>query len=339
MSVDLSGDLSKEIINGHVSRVEDVVQATDRFIAAFQTLSLFGENKAVWLRDVNFLADSKVGSAEGTLAELKRLKTSLETINPDSVNVLVTACPVDRRRSFYKWAEKNSDFQFIKKGNSHDLARYIRKELQAHDLQISGDALELLNLKVNGNARMAITEVQKLATYATGNGAGEIQVEDVKTMVPDSTDGDFFETTEIFFTGDLQGTLKALKNYFFTNKEARPLLASLQSRNRLLIQLRTLMDEGELRISPRGVDKASLAKAGEKYHKSFGGVKAKSPLNVFTQNPWYLGKLSEQARQWKLRKMLDFQLAFVDAFRKLVSRSREQHEVMRSLAIQCLAQG
>ena len=43
------------------------------------------------------------------------------------------------------------------------------------------------------------------------------------------------------FSGQLEWTLEALNRHFFTQTEARPLLGSLQSRNRLMIQLRILM--------------------------------------------------------------------------------------------------
>ena len=78
-----------------------------------------------------------------------------------------------------------------------------------------------------------------MATFVGLESSGRIEEDDVREMVPDSLDSDFFETTDVFFTGNLQSTLDSIGRYFFTNKEARPLLASLQSRNRLLIQLRT----------------------------------------------------------------------------------------------------
>ena len=46
------------------------------------------------------------------------------------------------------------------------------------------------------------------------------------------------------FFRQLEWTLEALNRHFFTQTEARPLLGSLQSRNRLMIQLRILKDSG-----------------------------------------------------------------------------------------------
>ena len=336
MNAELMDDLSREVIDGNAGKADEVVQVVARFIAAAQTLSLFGEKKTVWLRGVTFLADSVTGRAADTLEALERLQEFLETVDPQSVNVLITASPVDRRRSFYKWVEKTGIFQFLKSGNAKDLGLHIQKELQPMGVEIAPDALSLLLEKVCGNARLALAESVKLATYVSGAGSGRIEEVDVREMVPDPFEGDFFETTDVFFTGDLSGTLDSLRRYFFTNKEARPLLASLQSRNRLLIQLRTLLDGGEIAVGYKGVDKGTLESAGERYLSHYGESKAKSPLNVFTQNPWYLGKIAQQAGHLKLRKLVDFQVAFVDTFKELVRRSKEHEEVMQALAIRCL---
>lgn len=330
----LMDDLSKEIVDGNAGKAEEAVQAISNFIAAAQTLSLFGEKKTVWLKDISFLADNRTASAEDTLEALERLQTFLESVDPESVHLLLTASPVDKRRKFFKWLSKNSDFKEIKGGNAKDLGLYIQKELRPLGAEISTDALNFLIEKTSGNTRLAITEALKLATYIGPEGGGRIEEDDVREMVPDPVDGDFFETTDVFFTGDLQGTLDALGRYFFINKEARPLLASLQSRNRLLIQLRTLTSSGEVSVGYRGLD--GLDRAAEKYLVHYGGSKEKNPLNIFSQNAWYLGKVAQSAKGLSLKKLVDFQLTFVEAFQELVSRPREQEEVMRAMAIRCL---
>ena len=67
----------------------------------------------VWLKDVNFLADTVTGRAESTLKLVEDLQQILETLNPDETAVLITAAPIDRRRSFPKWCEKNADFALV----------------------------------------------------------------------------------------------------------------------------------------------------------------------------------------------------------------------------------
>ena len=148
---------------------------------------------------------------------------------------------------------------------------------------------------------------------------------------------DFFEATDAFFSLDLAWTLEALRRHFFTNNDARGLLGSLQGRNRLLIQLRVLYDAGAIRIGPRGLDKAGFETATKTYLMHFGDSSEKSSLNVFSQNPYYLGRLAGAITQAPLKKWIDFQLAFAEAFEGLISRPNEQEEVCRELAVKCLA--
>jgi DNA polymerase-3 subunit delta len=74
---------------------------------------MFGGRRVVWLKDVNFLAETVTGRAESTLKLVEDLQQLLAALNPDETAVLVTAAPVDRRRSFPKWCEKNADFALV----------------------------------------------------------------------------------------------------------------------------------------------------------------------------------------------------------------------------------
>ena len=115
------------------------------------------------------------------------------------------------------------------------------------------------------------------------------------------------------------------------------MLGSLQSRNRLLIQLRVLLDAGAIRLGGRGISKSDLESAARTYGHHFGDSEEKSNLNVFTQNPWYLGRLAETANKVSLKKLIDFQIAFTEAFEAIIERPNEQEEVCRELAVRCLS--
>ncbi len=137
-------------------------------------------------------------------------------------------------------------------------------------------------------------------------------------------------------SGDLQRTLTALRRHFFTGGDARPVLAALQNRNRILIQLRALSDAGEARVGPRGVD--GIQKAAQAHGPRYGdAIGEKSSYNIFTQNPWYLGKLAGSAALPPLRRLIDNQREFVNAFEEILRRPDEQEEVLRDMAVRCLA--
>jgi len=334
----LMDDLSKEVVDGRSGNIAEVEEAIQRFRSAVQTLSLFGERKVVWLRDVNFMADSPTGRAQGTLDILEDLKAFLEGLDPAAVGVLITAQPVDKRRSFYKWCQKKADFKALAGGkdSAAAYAQVIREECERAGARMSRDAVELLIGKLNGNTRLMVEETRKLCTFAMGQ-EGPIDAGLVNELVPNFGDADFFEAADAFFSLKLDWTLEALRRHFFTNSESRPLLGSLQSRNRLLIQLRVLMDAGAIRLGPRGISKPDLEAAARVYGHHFGDETEKSKFNVFKQNPWYLGRLAETAARAPLKKWIDIQLALADAFEGIIERPNEQEEVCRELAVKCLS--
>ncbi|HEY0947170.1 MAG TPA: DNA polymerase III subunit delta [Opitutaceae bacterium] len=329
-------EFSREIISGFAANVGEVETAVNRFRESVQTVSMFGGRRVVWLKDVNFLADSVTGRAESTLARVADLQELLAGINPAETSVLVSAAPVDRRRAFPKWCEKNADFTLV--GGDGDnaaeaLAGVALAEARTLGVTIAPDALQLLLAKVGPNTRLLLAEVNKLATYA-GDGV-EVTEAHVAELTPNVAEGDFFEAAEAFFSGDLPWTLRALHHHFFTGGDARPIISALQNRNRILLQVRALLDAGDVRLGPRGLD--GLQKAQGTYGRHFTGATEKSSFNLFTQNAWYVGKLAGGAKLPSLRRLIDNQQEFIVAFEEIIRRPQEQEEVLREMAVRCLA--
>lgn len=331
-------EFSREIISGFAANVDEVETAVNRFRDSVQTVAMFGGKRVVWFKDINFLADTVTGRAEGTLKQVESLQELLEKVNPDDVAILITAAPVDRRRSFPKWCEANSDFTLA--GGDGDnavemLAGVALAEARSVGAQFGEGAVELLLTKVGANTRLVTEEVRKLATFA-GEGA-TIEEAHVAELTPNVAEGDFFEAADRFFAGDLRGTLHALQKHFFSGGDARPIISALQNRNRILLQARVLIDAGELRVSSYGIDKSGFARAQAAFAKHFGGDAEKSSFNLFTQNQWYLGKLIGAAKLPSLRRLIDNQQEFIAAFEGIIQRPNEQEAVLREMTVRCLA--
>jgi DNA polymerase-3 subunit delta len=203
--------------------------------------------------------------------------------------------------------------------------------------------VELLLAKVGANTRLIVEETRKLATFALpteisaqeGGDQAIITEAHVAELTPNVAEGDFFEAAEAFFSGDLKWTLSALHRHFFTGGDARPVISALQNRNRILLQVRALVDAGDARVGPRGLD--GLQRAAGTYAGRFTGATEKSSFNVFTQNPWYVGKLAGSAKLPNLRRLIDNQQEFIAAFEEIIRRPGEQEEVLREMAVRCLA--
>ena len=335
ISGDNADEFSREIVNGFAANADDVEDAVNRFTEAVQTIPMFGGRRVVWLKDVNFLADTATGKSEATLRRVEDLQRILQSVNPVETAVLITAAPVDRRRSFAKWCEKNADFALADGGEDGEgLAAVVEAEARSAGVQFGPGALNLLLARIGSNTRLLVEEVHKLAAYAAEGTV--IDEASVAELTPNVAQGDFFEMAEAFFSGDLQWTLAALRRHYFAGGDARPILAALQNRNRILTQVRALVDAGEAKVGPRGVD--GLPRAWEEHGARFGEAAAeKSSYNVFTQNPWYLAKLAGASRLPSLRRLIENQRAFIDAFAEIIERPNEQEEVLRDMAVRCLA--
>ena len=270
-------DLSREQIDGRADRVEDVEQILNEAKTAGQTLSLFGGGKLVWINEANFINQTRVGAAQGSKEALERIKSFLGNLG--DTKVILSACPVHRGHSFVKWLQKNAIYEDVAKNEKEDVAfrRLVEETAQACGISFENGALEFLAGKIGSHPRLGVEETKKLASYL-GEDGDAVTEKLIMELVPDFGEGDFFEATEAFFSGNLKWTLEAIDRHFFHAKDARPLLSNLQNRNRLLIQLRVLVDGGELDPSSR-LGKDQLARIGQKHAHHFSGSGDKTTLN------------------------------------------------------------
>ncbi len=344
---EITDEFSRETLSGFANNVGEVEAAVNRFRESVQTVSMFGGRRLVWLKDVNFLADTVTGRAESTLNCVEDLQEILSVVDPGHVAVLITASPVDRRRAFPKWCERNGDFTLVGGGDSASsaeaLAGVVMAEAKSLGASFGPGALDLLLARVGANTRFLMEETRKLATFAAPAGVPDgdeekpVRIEEahVAELTPNVVEGDFFEAAEAFFSGNLMRTLTTLDHHFFNGGDSRPILTALQNRNRLLLQVRALVDAGEARLGPRGLE--GLPKAAGVFGRHFVGAGEKSSYNVFSQNAWYVGKLASSGKLPSLRRLIDNQIEFVAAFEEIIRRPNEQPEVLRDMTVRCLA--
>lgn len=322
-----------EIIDGSVNNVSEVEAAVRKFKEATQMLSLFGEKKLVWLKKINFMGESVTSRAAGTKEALNDLQSILEQSISENMWILLTASPIDRRLQHFKSFEKILNTTVIEEGKGTSVIEsLIQEECNKWNVTITSGATKALIAKVNGDSRMVIQEIQKLATYLRGV-SSVIDESLVIEQVQQYGEGDFFEIAEAFFAFNLKWTLEAIDRYFFTNTDARAVITSLQNRNRLLIQLRALIDAKVIKVTSAGIDKKSFEAAASEFSQS---PSVKSSYSIFTQNLWYLGRLAQSAQKVTLRKLINYQQAFIRAFEGIIEEPNEQSAVIQRLALECL---
>lgn len=329
---DFPDDLSREIIDGRADRVDDVLRILSEAKAASTTLSLFGGGKLVWINEANFINQNKTGAAKGAKDALEDAKVFLEKL--EDSRVILSASPIHRGHSFVKWLQKNADFYDLAKNEKEDVAfrRLVEETASELKVKFAPGALEYLAGKIGAHPRLGVEETRKLASFL-GSEGNEITEQMIINLVPDFGEGDFFEASEAFFSGELEWALDAIDRHFFQGKDARPLLATLQNRNRLLIQLRVLVDGGELNPYER-LSKDLLERLAAKHAQHFDDPSEKTTLNVFSQNPWFLGRLLGLVKKFSARRLIDLQSHLIEAFEQVLAMPKEQHvTIFKNLVI------
>lgn len=335
----IDDEYSRETVSGFCQTVGEVPDAIGRFRAAVETLPMFSPRKAIWFKDINFLADSVTGRSEATVEQIVRLQEILARIDPAEVGVVLSASPVDRRRREFKALQGGGKFADTGSGKNaaEAIARMLEDECRQLGVTLPAGARDLLVGKLAGNARLCLEEIRKLATYL-GDEGDRIDEKLVDALVPAMPESEFFEVAEAFYALDLKWTLEALRRHFFAGNVARPVLATLQNRNRLLIQLRALVDAGYVQAGKgRGMSRNALDRAANAFREHFGDAAEDKRVCVLAQNAWYLGRIASRIDRLSLRRLIDFQEAFADAFRGLLARPREDEEaILREMAVRCL---
>ena len=246
----------------------------------------------------------------------------------------MSASPIHRGHSFVKWLQKNADFYDLAKNEKEDVAfrRLVEETASELKVKFAPGALEYLAGKIGAHPRLGVEETRKLASFL-GSEGNEITEQMIINLVPDFGEGDFFEASEAFFSGELEWALDAIDRHFFQGKDARPLLATLQNRNRLLIQLRVLVDGGELNPYER-LSKDLLERLAAKHAQHFDDPSEKTTLNVFSQNPWFLGRLLGLVKKFSARRLIDLQSHLIEAFEQVLAMPKEQHvTIFKNLVI------
>lgn len=320
-----------EVVDGALRVVADAPLVEARIRQSLQARGLFGAAKVVWIRPFNWLELPKAqAGSEDVVKLLEEHLIPLLREPPPDVRLIVSLIPPGRaRREFKDLKAAAGTFLDLPDPKPEDLADVAAGAFRDAGAKAGPGAIPALLERVTGSTRALLSEVEKLAVHA-GPG-GTVTADDVRQLTPVFGDGDFFEPVDALLSGDLARTLASLDRYFFGNASARPLLASLHNRLRLLIQLRAFADAGLIRLTAAGVADRELKALAARFAPLHGGT-AKSSSNPFGQNPWYLGtKVAPAAARFTLRELVDLQLDLAD-----VAASGDEEGALRAACIRAL---
>ncbi len=238
-----------EVIDGMASTVDEATQALRRTCDALQMISMFGGRKVVWLRGVNFMADTPSGArSEDVLHGIDELIEILQNM-PAETFLVISATDVDKRRTFFKKlnsiakVQEFASIDITRDGWEGEVSALTLKLAQPLGLKFDNAALELFVQRVNESTRQISGELAKLDTYL-GQENRSVTEEDVQTMVPVSRHGVIFEISRAIERRNGQLAIRLLSEQLAQGEQAITIMrAAIVPTVRRRYCVRLLIDE------------------------------------------------------------------------------------------------
>lgn len=214
-----------ETIDGISDNSDSAFEICSSTIQALLTVPMFGGDKVVWLRNANFLGDNVTGRSQRTEAGVESLRSTLEKGLPNGVQFLLTAQGVDKRRSFWKFIEKNASIQIYDRidtsrdGWEEQVAHLVRNRAAEHQLTFTHDALELFVMLAGEATQQIDNELEKLDLYL-GPQCREVTVDAVRQLVPLSRAAIVFEIGQSLQRGDAARAIQLIDQQLAADESA-----------------------------------------------------------------------------------------------------------------------
>jgi DNA polymerase III subunit delta len=330
-------EMSVEILEGSADNTDHAIRIVGQALEALQTLPFFGGEKVVWLRGVNFLADTITGRSAGTVDACERLMHTMKSL-PSDVKFILSASEVDKRRTFFLSLKKIAHLE------THDLIDTSRAgweeqvmplvEERARDFNLSFDdeSLHLFTVLAGEATRQIDNELAKLSLYLGDE--TRVRADDVRAIVSHSRNGVVFELGNALGHQQLSRALRLVDELLEQGESAIGiLLGAVVPKVRSMLSGKDI--EARYGISPnlRYNDyTAALMRLPERDRERFPKKKDGSGLNVY---PLYLA--AKEAARFSMPQL---RLALEECLKanlRLVTTSLDHTIVLNQLLIRILA--
>lgn len=214
-----------ETIDGTADNSDSAYEICSSAVQALQTVPMFGGDKVVWLRNVNFLADSVTGRSQRTEEGVERLRACLEAGLPNGVRLILSALGVDKRRGFWKFIQKQAEVQSFDRidtsrdGWQEEVAQVVIGRAAELGLEFEDEALEVFVLLAGEQTQQIGNELEKLGLYL-GPERRTVRLEDVNVLVPLSRDAVVFEIGKAIQTGHAKRAIELVDEQLEADESA-----------------------------------------------------------------------------------------------------------------------
>jgi DNA polymerase III subunit delta len=324
-----------ETIDGIADNSESAFEICSTTIQALLTIPMFGGDKVVWLRNVNFLADNVTGRSQRTEAGVESLKSTLENGIPKGVHFLLTAQGVDKRRGFWKYVEKAASVQvFDRIDTSRDdwqeqVASLVMRKSRDLSLSFTPDALALFVLLAGEQSQQIDNELEKLDLFL-GTERREVTEDDVRVLVPLSRAAIVFEIGKAIQLGNAARAIQLVDEQLAADESAIGIMrASIIGVVRNLYMAKLIIEKfkvptGNYNAFSGGLNRLPAADRGWLPQKKDG-----SGVNVF---PIFLA--AENAKNFELSGLQHVLEATLKADQALVTTGLDHRLILHRLIVE-----
>jgi len=326
-----------DTIDGMADNAEQAVQRIRQVNEAVQMLPFFGRDKLIWLKNVNFLADTVTGRSPSVQEALEDLKEILSGGLPDGVRFLLSATEVDKRRSFYKSLGKFAiveQFDRIDPGKSgweEEVQSVVRRLASELDLTFQPEALEIFVQLAGVDGRQLRNELEKIDLYL-----GEkrtVTTDVIRALVAKSTSGVIWELGTCISKRRLGESLALLDQLIFQGETPIGILfAAIIPTVRSLVVTKDLLTRHRIRPPQAPFQFHSiLSKLPESAiehlpRRKDGGI-----------NAYALGLAACEAHRFQLDELIDGLQACLKANIQLVTTQLEPKLILSQLLVKIIA--
>jgi DNA polymerase-3 subunit delta len=214
-----------ETIDGNADNSEGAYEICSSASQSLMTMPMFGGDKVVWLRNVNFLADDVTGRAQRTEAGVEMLRGILEKGLPNGIKFLISADKIDKRKSFWKFLEKNAAVQSFDKidinqeGWEDAVGRLVEGRANELGLKFDNDAMELFIMLAGEQTKQIMNELEKLDLFL-GKERRVVTIEDVRMLVPLSREAVVFEIGQAIQKGNVTRAIQLVDEQLAAEESA-----------------------------------------------------------------------------------------------------------------------
>src|SRR5271165_1005874 len=332
-------DFGVDTIDGTADNAEQAVLRLRQAKEAIQTLPFFGGEKLVWLKNVNFLADTVTGRSATVQDALEEFKVFLDRGLPAGVHFLLSASEVDKRRSFYKSLGKFAKVEQFDRidtsrpGWEQDVQAITHRLAAELDLKFDLEALEVFVRLAGADGRQIRNELQKIDLYL-----GErrtVTVEVVRVLVAKSTSGVIWELGTSLSKRQLGESLALLEQLIFQGETPIGILcAAIIPTVRNLLVTKDLLVRHGIRIRPPQAQfhfTSILSKLPEQAirhlpRRKDGGI-----------NAYALGLAACEAHRFELAELVEALQACLKANIQLITTQLEPKLILSQLLVKIIA--